>query len=661
MFRKLQNSILSRLLCYFLIIVLINCQVGCRTYHVIQIDISDANSVNDRVAKSSKSSKYFVLHCGDFVKHLDNLEIEGGKYVVSANYYDIPTSKAVYVGNEPGKYHVNLTKYGVIEQTHMSVKGIEVISSVPDTSVFMCHLVLYDHVDGVKSVTKLQIKLDQELIFKEIQVAKNKDTAHVCFLAKKGQAVKIICNTGLQSGQSKMELYSYVSGCKSIHLKTNYGIAWTELTRKIDFIPTVKFNLIDVTEISEYNDQTAETAVASFFLGLGLVGFSAIIVLVAIIATKSSCPYVYVENEKGSRYFAGEIFSGAFYPKLERRDVMALPALKYNDSMKVIIANELKEKQFINEIKCIEVTHQQGSEILPDYEGNLYEVRNELMPEKVYSDEGKDLLNIVSANDSVSWNFSDHPGFDSDIKSAEMHFSNTDNKKKAALILNIRNSLIMDHAYYKFTELSGTSYEKFIALQKLKSKKELMAWAENQSIPLTVYVLTAEKEWKEVAKVGIVGPLAYRKLLVPLDLSVCSGIQPVIKVSSGAMFWELDKVSLSYDVQIATKNTELPLIYALDNSHSDVISYIKSDDKKYVVQNEIGEKIYLCYKTTPASPGFIKSYFLSAKGYYEHIRQFEIEPDLEHLKKFKQKNYFPKFIKEVYNNLNKQNYYLSYN
>ena len=87
---------------------------------------------------------------------------------------------------------------------------------------------------------------------------------------------------------------------------------------------------------------------------------------------QSSCPFVYTTD--GEDYsFAGEIFGGALYPKLERDDYLSLPALKpFENNYHIYLNNQAKEIQSINLAELFVIDHPSNSDVIIDKYGNAF-------------------------------------------------------------------------------------------------------------------------------------------------------------------------------------------------------------------------------------------------------------------------------------------------
>ena len=107
----------------------------------------------------------------------------------------------------------------------------------------------------------------------------------------------------------------------------------------------VEIPATDIEEVRIIDPNTGATIASYVFSTIGLiVGFLAII-LIIVLLTKSSCPFVYADNGE-TFIFEGEIYGGAIMHNMERADYLPLPNLKVkNGQYRIRISNELKEKQ----------------------------------------------------------------------------------------------------------------------------------------------------------------------------------------------------------------------------------------------------------------------------------------------------------------------------
>jgi hypothetical protein len=122
---------------------------------------------------------------------------------------------------------------------------------------------------------------------------------------------------------------------------------------------------------------------------------AALVTTLLIIALKSSCPFVSAYD--GNDFtLQGEIYGGAIYPQLSRKDYLLLNMAPAPDgSLQVKISNELKEKQYTDLAKLWVIDHPQNSSVIVDEKGNLHTVTQPQQPVTATLNR-KDVLSFVS-------------------------------------------------------------------------------------------------------------------------------------------------------------------------------------------------------------------------------------------------------------------------
>ena len=108
----------------------------------------------------------------------------------------------------------------------------------------------------------------------------------------------------------------------------------------------------DIERMDIYNHSTKHTTSYSILFGIALIpaAYVAIVLLALLIMLLSgnSCPFIYTYDGQDF-VFAGEIYSGAVYPPLERHDYLLLSELEEEDGIyKMKISNQLEEVQHTN-------------------------------------------------------------------------------------------------------------------------------------------------------------------------------------------------------------------------------------------------------------------------------------------------------------------------
>src|SRR5207249_2004464 len=151
------------------------------------------------------------------------------------------------------------------------------------------------------------------------------------------------------------------------------------------------------------------------------------------------------------------------------------------------------------------------------------------------------------------------------------------------------------------------------------SAEKLLAWREAQKIPLSVSILT-NSGWQKVTQIYPVGPLAFRQIIVPVNLSGVPGNTIHVQLGSGFMFWELDYAAIDFTADENYTVEKLLPAKAIDENEKDVTGMLFSADNNYLVQPVIGNITTVEYTYTPVqSENKTQTYVLHSKGYYEYV------------------------------------------
>jgi hypothetical protein len=405
----------------------------------------------------------------------------------------------------------------------------------------------------------------------------------------------------------------------------------------------VTIPLEDIYSVSlNKRDGLAEFAV--FMLGLAGVLFATVLI---ILATKSSCPFVYVKT--GNTYqFIGELYPGVLTENMQRDDF--IPLGRYNEpkqAYSIMVTNELKEIQYTDFLELIVVDHPESVEVLMDDTGNLYTFSNLQQPHNVVIDDVKQDMKILNTKDGMSYAFNNISEWDDNKRHATIEFDTPNTTSDAKLYLTAKNSMWLDYIFGKFNEQFGSYYKEFQAQQQTKTKSQSEKWIDEQHIPLSVYIETMDG-WELVKTINTVGPLAYRDLVVPIDSKYIQKDKLRVKLESGFMFWEVDYVGIDFSDNVPLNVTYISPDEAIDQNNQMVTKLLSKEDNVYLTQSKIGDKVTVNFNLNNVSETGSYSVFLKNRGYYNYIREYKGEPNLESLKVFRKAGSFTDFSKLEY-------------
>jgi hypothetical protein len=163
-----------------------------------------------------------------------------------------------------------------------------------------------------------------------------------------------------------------------------------------------------------------------------------------------------------------------------------------------------------------------------------------------------------------------------------------------------------------------------------------MANLDSSSLLLSIY-LEQDGRWEFVDNLQFVGPMAERTVAVPLNFS--PGTSDInIKLNCGYRFWELNKVSMSFDTdRLPPEDIHYPEMVEVPDDIRDKLSEV---DGQYFIQKKTGDFIDLSWQTGNTTQSDAPSIFLECAGYYIPKTRRKGKPDIAQLEKFREPGYF---------------------
>jgi hypothetical protein len=115
------------------------------------------------------------------------------------------------------------------------------------------------------------------------------------------------------------------------------------------------------------------------------------------------------------------------------------------------------------------------------------------------------------------------------------------------------------------------------------------------------------------------------------------------------MFWELDYAAVDFSEPADYSLTILKPKKALDERGIDVTELINRADGKYLEQPVPGNAADIEYDFThKADSSMAQTFILHAKGYYEHVRDYQGSPRIAFLKQFAKPDALSKYSFKLY-------------
>jgi len=425
-----------------------------------------------------------------------------------------------------------------------------------------------------------------------------------------------------------------------VHLYVNQKV---ELSDTVWMVPISAVERMDV-----YNHSSKHTTTYSILFGVALIpgAFVALVLIFLLVAflSGSSCPFIYTWN--GEEYeFAGEIYSGSVYPPLERHDYLVLPGLvEENGEYLLKIANELEEIQHTNVLELMVFDHPEGQKVLVDKYGNAHAISEPIRPLSATSLRGENLLPMVEKEDDLVYLGSDPSRDPPLLDGVELTYQIPEGSEKADLVISAKNSYWLDFVYQNFRDMLGVSYKMWTKKQEEGDPEKFESWSLSQNIPLSVYLMK-NGQWEFFDYYHTVGPMAFKKDILELDLGEVDPGPLKIKLEAGSYFWEINYVGLDLDQTPVSQVKNISLSRAIDENGNSVKEALLKDDDMYYVQPEIGNEASLAFPV-PASSGN-RTLVLHSKGYYDIKMDPEGAPKLKALKEIRKTGNFNKYSNQL--------------
>jgi hypothetical protein len=430
------------------------------------------------------------------------------------------------------------------------------------------------------------------------------------------------------------------SGDKEVLNEVHFYVS-SNSTRNYGDSTTISISEINSISVNDKN--TGKTVLN--VLG-GVVGVIALVAIIAIL-TKSSCPFIYVQNGK-EFVFTGELYPGILTKNQQRDDYLKLPNINItNNEYNIKITNELKEIQHTDFVQLLEIIHSDDLQVLLDKNGNLHSFSDIISPNSVIIDNLITNTKPALIKDDNSYLFNSNLINSGSLRNIELSFNKPLQADDAKLFLTVKNSMWLDYVFGKFNEQFGTYYAQFQKDQQNAPAEKSTTWMNEQNIPLSVYLKT-EKGWELVDRINTVGPMASRDIAVPINVSKIKGEEIIIKLETGFMFWELDFAGIDFTDNVALDINYINPSEAIDDNHVNVTHLLSGADNTYFVQPNVGDEVVISFKTSENNLDLKRTFFLKNRGYYNYIRNYTGEPNFQKLKLFREAGAFTEFSKLEY-------------
>lgn len=427
--------------------------------------------------------------------------------------------------------------------------------------------------------------------------------------------------------QKNIIMYPLYDTIKTIENgKVSVNIERKELLYKLD----------DVKEV--YITKTGIEAGSTVILVIAVLGIALLGVITVVGGSFSkidhnSCPYVY--SFDGNNYvYDAEPLSGAVCEGLSRTDCSRLDYLKPDSGkFKLLVRNENKEQQHIDEMKLVTVNHDENKTVTCGQDNNFYQYRKIDKPLSVTDENGKDVTLFFEEKDNFKWQ-TNLPAYETKYEYKGNHKIHLRFKKpakcnSAMLFLNGGIAEWGSKMVKNFISLYGNKINDFygsIYHGSIGQKQLHTLLSKEQLYYLDINVLENGEYVKRAVYKGA-GPLMDEDILINIPLESIKEEFVDIMINPAPGFWKFDKIGLVgefdkiSDVDIST----LDASFAADKG-TDIRAALKDSDKFCHYMPESTSSFVMKFDVPDSYKEKTTAVFLTTTGWYEISTDKSKEP-----------------------------------
>jgi hypothetical protein len=375
---------------------------------------------------------------------------------------------------------------------------------------------------------------------------------------------------------------------------------------------TVRLDLREARSVEVRTVSVGRTIAAIILYPVLAYGILVLIVLL----TKSSCPFVYVEEEGGALGLVGEAYPGATSRSTQRDDLLPLPPL--GPKPRLVLANGADETQYTDVLEALVVDVPAGRRVLATHDARLLTVRDGIAPIRAADLDGRDVLPTVRDADAAVWQTDLDEATRREPSPAReglvVEFPPQPAGTQLALELDAGNTPWLDLVFGRFFALMGEDLDRRLDRGDRPEKREpILAWRAREGVDLGVEI-EREGSWSRVATVPTVGPAALRRFAVPLPPADGGPLR--VRMTGGVGFWRFDHVALAPVDGPPPSAVAVAPRRAMAWDGADVRAALAASDGVYQVLAEKGQEVELRFELPEAAPGTARTAFLHTSGYY---------------------------------------------
>ena len=383
--------------------------------------------------------------------------------------------------------------------------------------------------------------------------------------------------------------------------------------------------LDSVTAMTYYQEyQTGGSGFASFLLGLYGVIFTPLSIY-CISCPKccfGSCPTVYHLGNNNSLPDA-ELFSYSISRFFQEYDFDRIAqTADPSDTLVIRLANEAMETHYIDLFKIYRIDHPEGTIALPTPDGEVKILNKIFPPARAKTPDGREITHLIAEKDSNHYRtnakFKERINYSPALDWLDLEIEFGKAVAEFELVLRLRNSLLTTVLFYDLV-LANQGVEAISWTARMQNDyfyARVFTELYRQYAGIRFYVNYAGN-WQEIAKIGDVGPIAWKDMAIPVKLP-----SPADKITLRMTFFPdnfiFDQVNVSTEshknIHPITECSPQSIADYQGRYRDDIARLLETADKIYLITNP-GEYYDLTFYPE-ATENKLSTYFIGSKGYY---------------------------------------------
>jgi hypothetical protein len=340
-----------------------------------------------------------------------------------------------------------------------------------------------------------------------------------------------------------------------------------------------------------------------------------------------SCPFVY--SYEGDGYVLdAEPYGSAVCEGLKRTEWASMDAIKAVDGeYRVLLANELDETQYTDELKLIAVDHPAGVHVAPDLSGRFHSFSRPLPPRAARDQAGRDILPLVGRKDDGFWVSRVEewdPRKEEDLRDVlTIEFDKPAGARRVKLLANAWTTMWGSQVIRKFLEVRGDAVSDWYADMDVHGPAygSTVNWQMREELYVLKIWVETKDGWKVKGFMSGGGPYVSKDKAYVLDIADVPGDILKIRLRPPVNFWMLNMLAADYGDDLPVRTTELAATRAIDQDGRDVRAKLAAADGDYLAAPNRGDRTAIAFPAPPVAAGLERTVFVKATGYYDvHLR-----------------------------------------